>query len=161
MINWNNKLNVLCTVHFGYANKCWVPAPKIRPFPGPAPSKLASNPLFQGPWLHVFSSTLCVWFLSNKGFCWRLKKLIQERCIWHEEGSLCQMKQSALSAQACQTICDPMDCSPPGSSVHGTLQARIMQWVAIPFSRRVFPRSEPPSPTLKAESSLSKPPWWL
>ena len=42
------------------------------------------------------------------------------------------MKQSALSAQLCQTICDPMDCSPPGSSVHGILQARILQWAAIP-----------------------------
>ena len=32
-------------------------------------------------------------------------------------------------------LCDPMDCSPPGSSVHGILQARILQWVAIPSSR--------------------------
>ena len=33
------------------------------------------------------------------------------------------------------TLCDPMDCSLPGSSVHGILQARILEWVAIPFSR--------------------------
>ena len=32
-------------------------------------------------------------------------------------------------------LCDPMDCSPPGSSVHGILQARILEWVAISFSR--------------------------
>ena len=38
-------------------------------------------------------------------------------------------------AQSCLTLCDPMDCSPPGSSVHGILQARILEWVAIPFSR--------------------------
>ena len=31
-------------------------------------------------------------------------------------------------------LCDPMDCSPPGSSVHGILQARILEWVAMPFS---------------------------
>ena len=37
----------------------------------------------------------------------------------------------AKSLQSCPTICDPMDCSPPGSSVHGILQA----WVAMPFSR--------------------------
>ena len=37
--------------------------------------------------------------------------------------------------QSCMTHCDPMDCSPPGSSVHGILQARILEWVAIPFSR--------------------------
>ena len=46
------------------------------------------------------------------------------------------MKPSALIAQSCQTICDPMDCNPPGSSVHGILQARILECVVIPFSRR-------------------------
>ena len=38
-------------------------------------------------------------------------------------------------AQSCLTLCDPVDCSPPGSSVHGILQARILEWVAISFSR--------------------------
>ena len=38
-------------------------------------------------------------------------------------------------AQLFLTLCDPVDCSPPGSSVHGILQARILEWVAIPFSR--------------------------
>ena len=38
-------------------------------------------------------------------------------------------------AQSCPTLCNPMDCSLPGSSVHGILQARILEWVAIPFSR--------------------------
>ena len=37
-------------------------------------------------------------------------------------------------AQSCLTLCYPVDCSPPGSSVHGILQARILEWVAIPFS---------------------------
>ena len=37
--------------------------------------------------------------------------------------------------QSCPTLCDPVDCSPPGSSVHGILQARILEWVAISFSR--------------------------
>ena len=41
--------------------------------------------------------------------------------------------------QLCPTLCDPMDCSPPGSSVHGTSQARVLEWVAMPFSRRSFP----------------------
>ena len=39
-----------------------------------------------------------------------------------------------LRLWSCSTLCDPMDCSPPGSSVHGTLQARILEWVAMPFS---------------------------
>ena len=38
-------------------------------------------------------------------------------------------------AQSCPTLCDPTDCSPPDSSVHGILQARILEWVAISFSR--------------------------
>ena len=40
-----------------------------------------------------------------------------------------------LVAKSCPTLCDSMDCSPPGSSLHGILQARILEWVAIPFSR--------------------------
>ena len=39
-------------------------------------------------------------------------------------------------AQSCLTLCNPVDCSPPGFSVHGILQARILEWVAISFSRR-------------------------
>ena len=41
-----------------------------------------------------------------------------------------------LATQLCPTLCDPTDCSPPGSSVHGILQARILEWIAVPFSRR-------------------------
>ena len=41
--------------------------------------------------------------------------------------------------QSCLTLCKPMDCSPPGSCVHGTLQARILEWVAISFSRGYSP----------------------
>ena len=42
---------------------------------------------------------------------------------------------AAKSLQLCPTLCDPMDYSLPSSSVHGLLQARILEWVAIPFSR--------------------------
>ena len=41
----------------------------------------------------------------------------------------------AKPLQLCPTLCDPVDCSLPGSSVLGILQARILKWVAIPFSR--------------------------
>ena len=40
-----------------------------------------------------------------------------------------------LAAQLCPTLCDPVDCSPPRSSVHGISQARALEWAAIPFSR--------------------------
>ena len=41
--------------------------------------------------------------------------------------------------QLCLTLCDPVDCSPPASSVHGILQARILEWVAISSSRGSSP----------------------
>ena len=41
---------------------------------------------------------------------------------------------AAKSLQSCPTLSDPMDCSPPGSSVHGILQARVLEWGAIAFS---------------------------
>ena len=40
-----------------------------------------------------------------------------------------------VHAQSCPTLCDPMDCSPPGSSVHGIFPARILEWLPISFSR--------------------------
>ena len=40
-----------------------------------------------------------------------------------------------LVSQLCPTLCDPMDCIPQGSAVPGILQATILEWVAIPFSR--------------------------
>ena len=49
--------------------------------------------------------------------------------------TLYPLKVKVKSAQSFPTLCDPVDCSPPGSSVHGILQARILEWVAISFSR--------------------------
>ena len=42
------------------------------------------------------------------------------------------MRESEV-AQSCPTLSDPMDCSPPGPSVHGIFQARVLEWVAIAF----------------------------
>ena len=42
---------------------------------------------------------------------------------------------NVLVAQSCPTLCDPMDCSLPGFSVHGIFQARILEWIAIPISK--------------------------
>ena len=44
----------------------------------------------------------------------------------------------AKSLQSCPTVCDPMDCSPPGSSVHGDSPRRVLEWVATPSSGGVF-----------------------
>ena len=68
----------------------------------------------------------------------------------------------AVCTQSCLTLCDPMDCSPPGSSVHGISQARILEWVAMSSSRgsshprKIFP-PEPRSPALQMDSLSSEP----
>ena len=55
-----------------------------------------------------------------------------------------------LVTELCPTLCDPVNYSPPGSSVHGTSQARILKWIAICFSRDIPEpgiESEPPALT--------------
>ena len=75
-----------------------------------------------------------------------------------------------LAVKSCLTLCNPMDCSPPGSSVHGIFQARILEWVAIFSSRGSSqPRDQTTSPALQVDSlplscwggSLSTALWYL
>ena len=90
--------------------------------------EVTDGPLLQ---LHVISSDgpvlqLCVtaqFYLESKG-----------KYILEAEGA------AAIAAkllQSCPTLCDPIDGSPPGSSVHGIFQARVLEWVAIAFSMRL------------------------
>ena len=70
-----------------------------------------------------------------------------------------ERKKERKLSQSCPTLCDPVDCSPPGSSVHGILQARILEWVAISFSRDLpDPGIEPRSPSLQTDALTSEPP---
>ena len=58
-----------------------------------------------------------------------------------------------LGTQSCPTLFNPMDCSPPGSSVHGILMARLLEWVAIPSSRDLLDGGiEPKSASLLLDS---------
>ena len=66
------------------------------------------------------------------GRSWRALKAV----FRYGQRSLCS--SCCLVAQSCPTFCNPMDCSPPGSSAHATSQARVLEWVAVPFSRRSF-----------------------
>ena len=117
-------------------------------------------------------------------FCWeKTRKSLQCKqqnlCLqWYNEQSLCnkrgvfllgwegflyqhgtEVKVKVIVTQSCSTLCDPMDCGPPGSSVHRILQARILEWVAISFSRGSSqPRDQTWSPTLQADSLPSEPP---
>ena len=49
---------------------------------------------------------------------------------------LLRLHTCAKSLLSCLTLCNPMDCSPPVSSIHGIVQARILEWVAMPYARR-------------------------
>ena len=68
-----------------------------------------------------------------------------------------QVKMCVLAVQSCPILCDPVDCSPLGSSVLEILQVRILEWVAVPFSRGSSqPRNRTRSPALQADSLLSE-----
>ena len=69
----------------------------------------------------LVSSTPSSWIRRNNTFC--LISLLSESEV----------------AQSCPTLCNPIDCSPPGSSFHGILQSRILEWVAISLSRESSP----------------------
>ena len=70
--------------------------------------------------------------------CWQGKNLLTKLanlnkfCYW--KSSVIRTTAAAKSLQSCPTLCDPMDCSLPGFSVHGILQARTLEWVTISFS---------------------------
>ena len=59
------------------------------------------------------------------------------------------LDHSCMHAQSCPTLCNPVDCSPPGSSLHGILQQRLLEWVAISYSRG----SSPPKDQTQSRAS--------
>ena len=84
--------------------------------------------------------------LRTRRILWTFQKCLSPVCC-------------CLVAQSCPTLCDPMDCIPPGSSVHGISQVRILEWVATSFSRGSSPpRDQPVSPTLAGRFFNAEPP---
>ena len=83
----------------------------------------ASSELFFGKIISLFM--MIIIFLSGMQFS--LPSCVNILTVLKVKGS--------EVAQSCPTLCDPMDCSLPGSSVHGIFQARVLEWVAISFSR--------------------------
>ena len=85
----------------------------------------------------------CCQASGSKGTTWRGGGWGGERAAYWTGQYLIVCCCCCLVAQLCPTLCDPMDCSPPGSSVHGILQARILEGVAMPSSRGSFrPRNQ-------------------
>ena len=109
--------------------------------------KIGENVKLGLQWIRTYSCfALPVWgegsftFLRSQ----RLNKVIHiSKRIWvgvafAPFGVSKEIMSGAGSLQSCPTLCDPMDWSPPGSCVRGTLQARILEWVAMPSSRGSF-----------------------
>ena len=67
---------------------------------------------------------------------WEMREREDSEDAWLQSALACM---KVLVAQYCPTLCNSMNCSLPGSFVHGILQVRILDWVAIPFSRGSFP----------------------
>ena len=72
--------------------------------------------------------------LQNLPLALWLESILTHKSMVHKENEV-----KVLVAQLYPTLCNPVDCGPPGSSVHGIPQARILEWVTFPFSRGIFP----------------------
>ena len=122
--SWNTELSPLCYITaahwlcFMYGN-VYVSVLRSQ-FILPCPSLTGSISWFSTSAHAVFHSS-----------CTTLRSQQQRRMVPFAPYSLCMCSV----AQSCPTLCDLMDCSPPGSSVHGILQARILEWVATPSFR--------------------------
>ena len=113
-------------------------------------------------WLYVFNP--CLYIRTSSIIMYLLHFIIysfQKQCLDYvhacvlshfSHGQLCNHLpglQKKKTTQSCPTLCHPMDCSLPGSSVHGVFQAIVLEWIAISFSRDLpNPGIEPWSPTL-------------
>ena len=103
--------------------------------------------------LYIYIHRLFLGFLSHVVHHRALRRV---PCAIHE---VLIVNVNVLVAQSCLTLCDPVDCSPPGSSVRGILQARILEWVVIPFSRRSSqPRDQTWVSCTAGRFCLSEPP---
>ena len=99
----------------------------------------------------IFQARVLEWGAIAFSLIFRNSKMLSE-----------PLKVRVLLAQLCPTLCDPVDYSPPGSSVHGILQPRILEWVAMP-SPGDLPDSEmeptsPVSPALAGRFFTTEPP---
>ena len=105
-----------------------------HPIPLGCPRALALSALLHAlnlDWLLVLHMVIYMFQCSSLKSS-HLRLLPQSPKVWF-------LKVQELVIQSCPTLCDPMDCSPPGSSVHGNPQARILEWFSLLFSRGSSP----------------------
>ena len=95
----------------------------------------------------------------DSGICKSLRKLlVRVKGKMRGESKSLWVYAVCLVAQLCPILCDPMDYTPPGSSVHGILQARILEWVAMPPSRGSFQPRDQTQVSCIAGGFFTKPP---
>ena len=96
------------------------------------------NTLFYVFKINLLNVCVCLCIVFDKAYDSDRSEILQKKSgvwgsIWTYE---CQRESEA--AQSCLTLCDPTDCSLSGSSVHGIFKARVLEWIAISFSRGYF-----------------------
>ena len=108
------------------------PGRTVSPFGSSVPGKLNfyQQPRQTGAMLSFIGYILDVFSIISNSRTWHWCKV----SVWFQ-GTLSYVHVRVKSLQLCLTLCDPMDCSPPGSPVYGILQAGILEWVAMPCSR--------------------------
>ena len=168
-------MNLLATLHiFGYFGRNNAKAETPVLWPPHAKSWLCWEGLGAGGkgddrgwdgWMASLTRWMWVWV--NSGSWWwtgrpGVLQFMGSQRVGHDWATELIYMIKVL-CQWCLTLGNPTDCSPPGSSVHGILQARILEWVAIPFCRgsslqRLNPGTETRSLALQANSLPSEPP---
>ena len=110
---------------------CSLPSPGIEPrSPSLKVDSLSAEPLGKPKNTGVGSLSLLQRIFLTQESNWGLL-----HCRWILYQLSYRVKVKVLVAQSCPTLCEPMDCSLPGCSIQGIFQARILEWVAISFSR--------------------------
>ena len=94
-------------------------------------SRLIAWSLFKACWVNFVKASM--WAITSSNLTEGTKTGAKWPYQWYD--LMVYFPVCIQWLQSCLTLCDPMDCSPPVSSVHGILQARILEWLAIPFSR--------------------------
>ena len=109
----------------------------------PGPVQMVFLNSLNGHVLSFLASLLGMWDLNSLTRDRTLAPCIGKSNLNHWTARKVPCCCSCLVAQSCLTLCEPVDCSPPGSSVHGISQARILEWVAISSCRGSSRPSDP------------------
>ena len=136
-IRWDLLLRLMDSWVVAFRLSSWQHSGLVAPLHGifiPWPGIQSASPALNGKLLTTGPHGKSPPLLLLQGLSWQEKRQVILRTL-HFGYCCCERKVKVLVAQWSPTLCDHMDRSLPGSPVHGILQARILEWVAIPFFR--------------------------